>query len=376
MAEPRTIVLCLDGTNNEPQTGTTNVARMFQVAVRDERQLVFYHPGVGTMGSAGAVTRMGKWLSRMGGLAAGWGIKDNIEAAYTFLVRHWEPGDRVFVFGFSRGAFTARALTGMLATLGLLRPEAENLVPYAMKLYASEARHARTAEAAVTGDGDTIAATPPDEREAARRYWALRRDFEAQFGNPAFPSSFAHHHRQIQFLGVWDTVKTVGWFNWKAQFQQVRWPFTANPRNVEVARHALALDEMRRPYREYRFDAGAVARSHGRLREVWFAGIHSDVGGQYPDHRLSDIAFDWMVQEAYERGLRVDERAYRRLMGVPFGSPLPADLPQGELHRNPWVWALLGGWHHRRFDPADVHPSVRERAAHPPGGVPYRPELA
>ena len=115
MTEPssttRNLVLCLDGTNNEPEHGDTNVARIFDLAEKNAKQLVYYDPGVGTMGARGAVTRVGKELTRFAGLVAGHGIQDNIEEAYTWLSRNYQKGDRIYVCGFSRGAYTARALT-------------------------------------------------------------------------------------------------------------------------------------------------------------------------------------------------------------------------------------------------------------------------
>ena len=120
-----------------------------------------------------------------------------------------------------------------------------------------------------------------------------------------------------------------------------------------------------------------MAAAQGRLQEVWFAGVHSDVGGQFEDHRLSDIAFDWMVREAVAAGMVVDEKAYKRLLGHAWDKPAPTDLPLGEIHANPGVWALAGGWRGRTILPGDtVHPSVQQRidgtrdSAHP-----YRPRL-
>ena len=179
----------------------------------------------------------------------------------------------------------------MLRTVGLLRPGAENLVPYAMKLYAQSGKPG---------------ATEADEKQ----FWKVRDDFNAQFGNPEFPNRFAP---QIRFLGLWDTVKSVGWLNARARFEQARWPFTRIVTNVETGRLALAVDEDRRPYHEYRFDADEVARRPGRLEEMWFAGVHSDVGGQFPDdHDLSDIALGWMADQARAAGLRVERLAPTR----------------------------------------------------------------
>ena len=286
----RNVVVCLDGTRNEPETGTTNVVRLYEMAVKNDSQIVYYDPGVGTMGARSATTRAGKFLTQVAGLVVGHGVKENVEEPYSFLMHTYRPDDRIFVFGFSRGAYTALALVGMLRTVGLLRPGADNLVPYAMKLYAKSGKKNQS-----------------EAEEAA--FWRLRSDFNRSFGNPQFPDRFAP---QIEFLGVWDTVKSVGWLNWRAQFQQARWPFTRKVSNVRHGRHAISIDENRRPYGEYRFDRNELAKSGGRLREMWFAGVHSDVGGTFPDdHRLADITLKWMTDEGRRR------RSVRRSRGLP-----------------------------------------------------------
>lgn len=355
----RNLVLCLDGTSNEPEADTTNVARIFETTVKDDGQLVFYDPGVGTMGARGAVTPMGKRMTRAAGLVAGFGIKDNVEEAYTWLMQHWQEGDDIFLFGFSRGAYTARAVAGMLRTVGLLRPGAENLVPYALKLYVNPGKE-----------------DPTDDEEQA--FWKVRGGFTKKFGNPDFPSPFDPHRTQVRFLGVWDTVKSVGWLNLKARWEQAHWPFTAKLPNVDVARHALAIDERRRPFPAYRFDPERVAASEGTFLEMWFAGVHSDVGGQFPDdHKLSDQAYLWMVDEARSAGMRVDENAVHRLVGVRWNQKLPDDLHTGRLHPNPGSWVLAGGWRGRQVLPGDhVHPSVQRRIDATAGtATPYRPRL-
>lgn len=344
----RNLLLCLDGTNNEPETGATNVVRLYDLAVKDDDQLVYYDPGVGTMGARSATSRIGKTLTRVNGLAAGFGIKENIEDAYLWLMRHYRADDRIFVIGFSRGAYTSVALAGMLNTVGLLRPGADNLIPYAMDLYA--------------------ASSDPDQKkseEEQRKYWDLRDDFRAKFGHPAFPGPF---HTTIAFVGLWDTVKSVGWLNAKARWEQSHWPFTHKLSNVEVARLALALDERRGPYAAYRFDDERVAKYPERYQQWWFAGVHSDVGGQYPDdHRLSDIALGWMATEAGKAGLRIDEDRHQEVLGVGLGEELPVSYAvEGRVHPNSKVWWLTGpGWRHRtvrRSAGDQLHPSVLARA--------------
>ncbi|MBB5960619.1 uncharacterized protein (DUF2235 family) [Saccharothrix tamanrassetensis] len=105
----RNLALCLDGTCNEPEPGDTNVARLYDIAVKSDRQLVYYDPGVGTMDSRSATTRPGKALTRVTGMVIGHAVRKNVQGDYGFLMNTYLPGDRVFVFGLSKDAYTARA---------------------------------------------------------------------------------------------------------------------------------------------------------------------------------------------------------------------------------------------------------------------------
>ncbi len=344
-AQPRNLVICLDGTTNEPETGFTNVARMFDVCVKDDQQLVYYDPGVGTMGSRAAVTQLGRSATRVAGMVAGHGIRDNIEEAYGWLCTRYRRGDQIYVFGFSRGAYTARALTGMIRTVGLLHADALNLIPYALKLYVQ------------SGPGtDSPGGPDPSAPDGEKEFWKLRNDFRKKFGNPDFPGPF-QNTPQIRFLGVWDTVKSVGWLNGRARWEVARWPFTANIDRVQAARHALAIDERRRPFAEYRF--GGKGLEDRDVQEVWFAGVHGDIGGECrDDNRLPDIALDWMIQEAHTAGIRIDHNAYRRSLGIKFGTPLPDDRALGVITPNAKQWRLARGWRPRLVRPDDA-PSQR-----------------
>src|SRR6266436_335121 len=110
----KNIVICCDGTNNKLEGDLTNVVRLFDVVVKDERQVAFYDPGVGTMASPDEKTWLGKRWSLLKGLAFGAGLDENVMDAYRYLMGAYKDGDRVFLFGFSRGAFTVRVLAGML----------------------------------------------------------------------------------------------------------------------------------------------------------------------------------------------------------------------------------------------------------------------
>jgi uncharacterized protein (DUF2235 family) len=100
----KNIVICCDGTGNEFGDRNSNVIKLHKTLVRDAAQVTYYHPGVGTMGARNALTTIGRWWTRLIGLAFGYGVSDNIADAYQFLMRTFEPGDQVYVFGFSRGA--------------------------------------------------------------------------------------------------------------------------------------------------------------------------------------------------------------------------------------------------------------------------------
>ena len=266
----------------------------------------------------------------MGGLIFGAGLRENLGEAYLWLMRTWQPGDRIYIFGFSRGAFTARALTGMLRVIGLMRPGSENQLQYAVAQYARK------------GGESGI---PWDEIHRFSGLFAQQVD-----GRSTIP---------VEYLGVWDTVKAMGLLR-----TAPKWPYTRTTPNALRIRHAVSIDERRRPFREYLSEV----EKPERLEEVWFAGVHSDVGGTYPDDpRLSTIALKWMLEGAVEAGLLVDRRAVDKAFGT-----LRTTDAAATAHRNGWAWSLL--FPRTRPVPAGavVHASVRERMSAVPG---YQPRL-
>jgi uncharacterized protein (DUF2235 family) len=311
----KNLVICLDGTAAQPRAGVnTNVVRLYSMLDLSDpqKQVAYYDPGVGTFAAAGAWTPLARWWSRMMGMAFGAGLKQNLGEAYTWLMQHWEAGDQVYVFGFSRGAYNARALVGMLRTIGLFRPGSENLVPYAVSAYSGEL----------------------DDMHLMAEVFAQRVDGD----RTTVP---------VRYLGVWDTVKAAGILR-----GSITWPYTRQLPNAQRIRHALSLDERRRPFREYLIDDP----DDTRREEVWFAGIHSDVGGTYADDdELSTIALTWVTEAAVAEGLIVRTRKMAAECAVSEASA------QGAAHRNGAVWALLG-WRRRPMrDGARVHASVRAR---------------
>jgi uncharacterized protein (DUF2235 family) len=326
----KNIVVCLDGTGNQLKArGNTNVLRVFELLDLSDpaRQVGYYDPGVGTFSATGALTPWGKRLSRLTGLAFGTGLRTNLSEAYTYLMRTYEAGDRLFIFGFSRGAYTARALAGFLKAVGLLRPGAENLVPYAVSVYTRNSDYGQD-----------------DWKQLHHFAGSLSRKVDGYTGI------------RVEYLGLWDTVKAAGFL----RFGDLRWPYTRKLPNVARIRHAVSIDERRRPYREY-----LVTPPDGEkgpvLEEVWFAGVHSDVGGTFDDDpRLPAISLKWVLDGAVEAGLVVKPKAYRDACA------LAAEHAQGTVHQMGRIWGALG-YRARVVPPtANCHDSVRVRVAADP----------
>ncbi len=188
---------------------------------------------------------------------------------------NYEPGDQIYLYGFSRGSYTVRALTGVLYQFGLLPAGGYNLIPYVL----------RYAKAINALDGATVQKTSD--------YWKISAEFRATFArintSPQPPSRTV----RIHFLGVWDTVSSVGWI-WKP----VHFPYTTRNPSIDIVRHAVSLDEHRAFFRQNRW----LKREEDvqNVWEVWFAGVHSDVGGGYPEQEggLWRTPFLWMLRES------------------------------------------------------------------------------
>ena len=294
----KNVVICLDGTGNQFNEDNSNVVKLFRVLRREAgAQVAYYDPGVGTLADPGYKSSVAKKINMGLGLAFGRGLTRNVEEAYSYLMDHYEEGDRIYLFGFSRGAFTARALAGFIQHCGLLEKGCQNLIPYALRLFKSK---------------------KVDFPLAAR-----------------FKQTYARTC-PIHFVGLWDTVSTYGWV-----YDPIYLPFTTNNKGVKAARHALAIDEKRVFFRP------SLLGEFGDKKEVWFAGVHSDVGGGYPESEsgLAKIPLQWMVEEARDRfDLLIDDERYQQYV---FGNKrreyvAPDPLgPQHESLKGPWWVAEL-----------------------------------
>jgi uncharacterized protein (DUF2235 family) len=265
------LVVCCDGTWNTPdqtsdgQPCPTNVTKIaLAVAPEDmagTAQVMYYHRGVGTDRG-----------DRLPGGAFGFGLSRDVQRAYRFIVENYEPGDQLFFFGFSRGAFTARSTVGFVRNAGILRRQNAGLLDEAYALYR-----------------DRSPGTNP-------------RAIESEL----FRRSYSHETR-IRFIGVWDTVGALGIPLSGLRLVNLinrRWQFhdTDLSTMVDAAFQALAIDEKRQPFKPTIWSQQPDAVGQ-RLEQVWFSGVHCDVGGGYPSTALSDITLRWMVERARSSGL-------------------------------------------------------------------------
>ena len=282
------LIYCLDGTSNTYDAAyPTNVVIAHKsVAGTDGQgtpQLSYYDPGVGTESG-----------ERFRGLAFGFGLMENVLQAYEHLCRNYERGDETFVFGFSRGAYTARSFAGLIRLCGLLDAVDQEGMAAAKSFY--EGR---------------LLNNP--ENEYALAAWRARRcsrvcvdeadDLWRAENLDAYERGQAPIIR-IRYLGVWDTVKTLG-----VDGDAYEWHDASLSAHVDFARHAVALDERRVKFRAELWDnidalnAAAGSGAGERYQQKWFPGGHGSVGGGGPERGLSDEALHWVLKGAEQAGL-------------------------------------------------------------------------
>jgi uncharacterized protein (DUF2235 family) len=259
------IVVCADGTWNRPEedlerdfpTNVLKLARAIKpIGADGVPQQVFYDWGIGS------------YHEKVVAGATGRGLHKNVMDDYRYIVQNYKPGDDIYLFGFSRGAYTIRSLTGMINNCGILKRPNAQLIQQAFELYKRRG-----------------AVNSPDGKNSV-----------------AFRKAHSYQSRRIKFVGVWDTVGAMGipisflgFFDDRDEFYDGKLG-----RNVEIARHALAIDEHRKDF----VPTIWVKRPTIDIKQVWFAGAHSNVGGSYqPDADgalASDTPFAWMIREATE----------------------------------------------------------------------------
>jgi len=284
----KNIVLCADGTWNTPvgvgaDAGGTNVWKLYCAAQDTPTQLKYYDSGVGTDGTP---------ISHLTGGAMGEGLFQKVQDCYTFLAHVHDPGDRIYIFGFSRGAYTARSVGGMIAAFGVPSINLSN-------------------------------ATTPEifaayrERDPAKRA-ALKQHLTESYGLQPV---------NIAMVGVWDTVGSLGIPG--ALFEVLnegKYGFldTTLSDCVDHAYHAISIDERRMQFAPtlWTNKDGSYRTNDARCEQVWFPGVHCDVGGSYADGDLADITLGWMMHKATEHGVQFAPEIAAKYLTLPAGKAL------------------------------------------------------
>lgn len=296
------VVLC-DGTSNAIEADVSNVARLLRCLVKEERQRVFYRPGVGSSARQAVWSERFRQAKAIFQLATGYGIDDDICAIYRFLSENYQEGDRICLFGFSRGAYTVRIVAALIHMAGLFAADQANLAEQLVRAYKQ-----------VGYRGEDDADEPADFSDV----WRFR--------------NFGEGRRvPLHFLGLFDTVSSVivpGRNFFGLLPGTSRMPHTRSNPSVRVVRHALAIDEKRTMFRSNRWIEGQAFKPDPFAKEtaavpqdcqqVLFAGVHADIGGGYPEEQsgLAKIALHWMIEEARKHDvLFLDERVERFVEG-------------------------------------------------------------
>jgi uncharacterized protein (DUF2235 family) len=321
---PKNIVICCDGTANEFAMHNTNVVKLYSALQHDPpSQITYYQPGLGTMEPVGALTTLARKATKVMGMAVGYGLEHDVRNAYVFLMRYFEPGDTLFMFGFSRGAYTVRAVASLLHMYGLVQQGNDALVPYAIRMMVAIERARR--------------AHGNDGAKAIGEYFDLARDFK---------QTMARTECKPWFVGVWDTVSSIGWVE-----NPLKLPYIANNPDIQIGRHAIAIDERRAFFRSHLWRIPADrSQPYGPrdLKQVWFPGVHSDVGGGYPEAEsgLAKLALEWMLDEAQAAGLLVNDTRRREILGQVAGTRYVAPDSHAPAHES-----LTGAWHLAEYVP-------------------------
>ncbi|MHA6324786.1 DUF2235 domain-containing protein [Roseivivax sp. CAU 1753] len=375
---PKKIVILLDGTSNQISTKKrTNILRLYGCLLKRDDQVVYYDPGVGTIGDENAWLSTWRKVQEVWGMATGWGLDANVKDAYRFLVETYDPGgkdadgntipaDEIYLFGFSRGSYSVRVLAGFLHAFGIIQSRNLNLLDYAYRAYKR-----------IGEDGG-------DNAFAEMRLYERILD-------PVRPS--------IRFMGLFDTVASV--IEWGPFGPRLKsHAFTKTNPSVQSVRQAMAIHERRTMFRGKLWPMGQKYKPNRFMktedaedqdaREVWFWGVHGDIGGGYPEAEsgLGKLPLVWMIDEAKAQGAGFWTATVNKVArGGSADDEYVAPDPLGPRHNSmSWAAALMeglprikpedskkpdiAGWYLPRCDRrtipegALVHWSVKVRAEH------------
>ena len=359
------IAIFCDGTwNSKTMDVPTHVVRLSEAYHGVENQVVEYQPGVGT-DKEGFRLNISEFINKYGGGALGWGLAMNVKLAYKKIVEHYEPDDEIYIFGFSRGAYTARSLAGMIRKCGIIPRDKLNnqTLNRAFALYRKG------------GDENR-----PSADHIRRERLALSPVFATDADDLALRGGQGHLIK-IAYLGVWDTVGALGvpdllgpitrMVNFRHKFHD-----TELSSLVKSARHAVALDEHRVLYSPAlwgNLDHGIRGKSplNGSdtsdkrpYQQSWFIGDHGVVGGSNPEKKLTGFSLEWIAQGAAQCGLKLNP-------SVQMPEVIPDALVETDVIKS-MVSGALQDWRTGPQKTRHCHPSVAERLR--TGRLFYAPE--
>lgn len=323
-ANKKNIVVCCDGTGNQFGDANSNIVKLYTALIINNEQVGYYHPGVGTMGAPQARTKVEAKLSVWKGLAFASGFMDNVEDAYRYLMETYNDGDQIYLFGFSRGAYTIRALSAILHAYGLLCRGNQGHIPYILRLF----------------NDDMKAAGKESKRHRKQKTGRKKTSLTV---HEAFKETYCHDVT-VYFVGLYDTVSAVGWIS-----QPLRLLYSAQNPIIQTGRHAISIDERRCFYQDNLWgsalpmDQTPTLRDPQDILQVWFGGVHSDVGGSYPqaESALPNRTLRWLLDEAQAHGLCLEPDRVNLIFGLPTLKRYAA----AEFYRMP-------------LEPGCVHPSL------------------
>jgi uncharacterized protein (DUF2235 family) len=316
----KNIVVFSDGTGQKGGVGSnTNVYKLFNmVEDRTDRQIAFYDPGLGT-----------DWR-RITGLIAGQGFSKNILDCYRFIFENFQADDRIYLFGFSRGAATVRSLSGFIHLFGILPKSRADLINEAYAIYRIKNTTKR--------------------KEKAN----------------AFIKKHSNMWCTIKFLGVWDTVSALGLpVKGISAVLDLLFPHQFHSfdlsESVEFARHALSIDEERKSFLPVVWNT-LENNTKDKMKQVWFAGVHTDVGGGYQEEDLSNFSLQWMIQEATAKDLLIYKKsqAWQNLLSA---KPDINGMMHNEQKKFPgkWMAKKKRSWNKVTHGEPCIHASVFNR---------------
>lgn len=355
----KNIVVLSDGTGQEGGKGhDSNVYKLMRMLEdRTERQIVFYDQGIGT--DEHLVT----------GSVAGAGFSENVLQCYKFIYDNYNAGDKIFLFGFSRGAATVRSLASFMHYFGLLPKSRPELIAQAYKIYKM---------GRAQGWGGAATLTEFENQSGLNLSDMIMRGKPLNEQANEFVHAHPNQWASIEFIGVWDTVPALGLPaavinklvnvvpSWKHRFHD----FRLHP-SIKNAYHALSIDDDRQWFLPTIWDAYNDA--YQKVEQVWFSGSHTDVGGGFDEAGLSDITLEWMVQKAVAHGIRLYMRSikYWNFCIAPDASDAFHPPRAGAMKIYPYAQRFWPESAQKTFGLPTIHQSVLDRAKEVKGYQPW-----